>query len=76
MKTAFSSSEGCTVVRRGRKNVEKRKTMMGMGAAHPKKQRETGCALRQHPVFLTLICFSFRSSRNTTAPGIVIFRWI
>jgi hypothetical protein len=36
MKTAFSLPEGCTDVRRGRKNAEKRKTKTGMGAAHPK----------------------------------------
>jgi hypothetical protein len=35
MKPAFSSAEGCAAARRGRKNVEKRKTIMGMGEAHP-----------------------------------------
>jgi hypothetical protein len=42
MKTAFSSSEGCTQVGRGQKNVEEKKTKIGYGRSPSRKARKTG----------------------------------
>ena len=75
MKTAFSSPEGCAVARRGRKNVEKRKTKMGMGAAHPTETQKNRAQVDPCTLSFEIESFFFSVFAKCGSP-IILRSWI